>query len=104
MIIPIRCYSCGKLIGNRWEKYLQMLQRKSEEQAKEDREHPENRTKPKPAPEKEVLDELGFTRYCCRRMMLTHVDLIEKVMNYNIYEKRGQQFNMEDEELEDMQD
>lgn len=72
----------------RWEKYLQMLLRKAEEQEKEDRENPENRTKPKPAPEKEapwtdpilleksccwtkagkihhlsqVLDELGFTR------------------------------------------
>ncbi|CAK9054393.1 DNA-directed RNA polymerase subunit 10-like protein (ABC10) (DNA-directed RNA polymerase III subunit L) (DNA-directed RNA polymerases I [Durusdinium trenchii] len=98
MIIPIRCYSCGKLIGNRWEKYLQMLLRKAEEQEKQDQEHPEDKTKPKPAPEKEVLDELGFTRYCCRRMMLTHVDLIEKVMNYNIYEKRGYQAAMEDDE------
>eukprot|EP00913_Durusdinium_trenchii_P027651 g25932.t1 len=59
MIIPIRCYSCGKLIGNRWEKYLQMLLRKAEEQEKQDQEHPEDKTKPKPAPEKEVLDELG---------------------------------------------
>ncbi|CAE6943844.1 NRPB10L [Symbiodinium sp. CCMP2592] len=100
MIIPIRCYSCGKLIGNKWEKYLQLLQRKSEEQEKQDRDDPENRSRPKPAPEKEVLDELGFNRYCCRRMMLTHVDLIEKVMNYNIYEKRGQQLAMEDEDQE----
>eukprot|EP00438_Fugacium_kawagutii_P016875 Skav223765 [mRNA] locus=scaffold521:33360:41741:- [translate_table: standard] len=57
------CYSCGKLIGNRWEKYLQMILRKAEEQEKEDRENPEDKTKPKPAPEKEVLDELGFTRH-----------------------------------------
>merc|ERR1711935_912559 len=69
MIIPVRCYSCGKLIGNKWERYLQMLQSEKSE--------------------KEALDELGLNRYCCRRMMLTHVDLIEKVMNYNIYERRG---------------
>ncbi len=32
-----------------------------------------------------ILDTLGFTRYCCRRMFLSHVDLIDKLLNYNIY-------------------
>jgi DNA-directed RNA polymerase I, II, and III subunit RPABC5 len=30
----------------------------------------------------EALDDLGLTRYCCRRMILTHVDLIEKLLKY----------------------
>jgi DNA-directed RNA polymerase subunit N len=57
MIIPIRCWSCGKPIAHLWEKY------------KERSEKGENR--------KQVLDELGLERYCCRSMFLGQVDLID---------------------------
>lgn len=32
--------------------------------------------------EGQALDSLGLKRYCCRRMLLTHVDLIEKLLNF----------------------
>ncbi|KAJ3315807.1 DNA-directed RNA polymerases I, II, and III subunit RPABC5 [Boothiomyces sp. JEL0838] len=62
MIIPVRCFSCGKVIGNKWEGYLQLVE--------------------DDYPAKEALDTLGLKRYCCRRMVLTHVDLIEKLMHF----------------------
>ncbi|ETE68549.1 DNA-directed RNA polymerases I, II, and III subunit RPABC5, partial [Ophiophagus hannah] len=37
--------------------------------------------------EKDALDALGLKRYCCRRMLLSHVDLIEKLLNYAPLEK-----------------
>ncbi|KAF2368646.1 DNA-directed RNA polymerase subunit N/Rpb10 [Trinorchestia longiramus] len=67
MIIPIRCFTCGKVIGNKWESYLGLLQAEYTEG--------------------DALDALGLRRYCCRRMLLTHVDLIEKLLNYAPLEK-----------------
>lgn len=38
-------------------------------------------------PYRDALDALGLKRYCCRRMLLAHVDLIEKLLNYAPLEK-----------------
>ena len=57
MIVPVRCMSCGKPIGQFWD----VLQ--------------DGRKAGKAT--KEILDECGVTRYCCRAQLLGHVDLID---------------------------
>ncbi|TFL04796.1 8 kDa subunit-domain-containing protein [Pterulicium gracile] len=66
MIIPVRCFSCGKVVGDKWNAYVELIIDKNEGEA---------------------MDELNLKRYCCRRMVLTHVDLIEKLLQYNPMER-----------------
>jgi DNA-directed RNA polymerase I, II, and III subunit RPABC5 len=77
MIIPIRCVSCNNVLAGKWESYV----KKVKENKKKDG-RPEGdemlyltQTTTKTA-EGRSLDELGIVRMCCRRHMLTHVDLM----------------------------
>mgnify|MGYP001215614389 FL=1 len=76
MIIPIRCMTCGKVIANKWNKYLDMINSNPDVNKQ-----PETinirADKIEKTIEGKVMDELGLKRYCCRRHLLTHVDLIE---------------------------
>ncbi|XP_032728907.1 DNA-directed RNA polymerases I, II, and III subunit RPABC5-like [Lontra canadensis] len=67
MIIPVRCFTYDKIVGNMWEAYLGLLQAKYTEG--------------------DALGALGLKCYCCCRMLLAHVDLIEKLLNYEPLEK-----------------
>lgn len=69
MLVPVRCFTCGKLIGDKFEEF------KAKVQAGED-------------PGK-ALDDLQVTRYCCRRMMITSVDLIDQVLPYYSQKNSG---------------
>ena len=59
MLVPVRCFTCGNLVADKFEEY-------------------QNRTKTGEEPAK-VLDSLGIERYCCRRMLLTTVETIQQV-------------------------
>ncbi len=61
MEFPVRCFTCGAVIGDLYEKYKAGLgSRKAAE----------------------ILDELGMSRYCCRRMFLGHVEGMEAIKKY----------------------
>jgi len=73
MIIPVRCFTCGKVIGNIYDQFRQRYE--------EYKKAVDAGEKPKETP-KEILDDLGLERYCCRRMILSHVDLISEAAPY----------------------
>lgn len=74
MIIPIKCFTCGNVLANKYRYYLRKVRegKKSEEQNKviylTEAKMPKTQ-------EGKVLDELGLKNVCCRRHMLTHVDI-----------------------------
>jgi len=56
-MIPVRCFTCGALIGDKYQRFLEMIR--------------------EGIPPGEALDKLGIKRYCCRRMFLSHVEVID---------------------------
>jgi DNA-directed RNA polymerase I, II, and III subunit RPABC5 len=68
MIIPIRCYTCGKVIANLTGVYEELFKLTGSS--------------------KQSLDTLGLHRYCCRRMLLTHVDIIDELLNHDYYDHK----------------
>lgn len=62
MIIPIRCFSCGRLIAHVYKPYLEMLE--------------------KGEPAEMAFKELRIERFCCKRMIVSHVDLIDELLKF----------------------
>ncbi|HYA56244.1 MAG TPA: DNA-directed RNA polymerase subunit N [Nitrososphaerales archaeon] len=62
MMIPVRCFTCGNLIGDKFAPF-QARVKAGEEPGK-------------------VLDDLGLKRYCCRRMLISSVDVIDQVLPF----------------------
>ena len=65
MMIPVRCFTCGKVIGEHWDEYTERARGHDGDE--------------EPGA---VLDDLGIDRYCCRRMFVSHTDLVDVVSPY----------------------
>jgi len=81
MIIPIKCFTCGMVIANKYRFYLQevrkrkMTKRNNDESIDVDKVIYLTKEFHEKTPEGDVLDELNMTKMCCRRHFLTHVDI-----------------------------
>lgn len=62
MMIPVRCFTCGKVIGDKWEAFNNRIT-DGEDVGK-------------------VLDDLDINRYCCRRMFISQVDVLDELLKY----------------------
>jgi len=62
MLIPVRCFGCGKPIGHLWEEYKKRIDNGEDA--------------------KKVLDDLGLERYCCRAAFLGHADMLPEITKF----------------------
>jgi len=82
MIIPMRCFNCGYVLGDKWRWYQKRVAELRIQQGITAPVLIDGSVKPdmdKPTPERQAQDEMGVTRYCCRKTLLTHRDLIDKI-------------------------
>ena len=76
MIIPVKCFTCGMVLADKYRYYQGEVRRiKLSQGLKVDKVVYLSKDKVDKTPEGEVLDVLGLTNVCCRRHMLTHVDI-----------------------------
>jgi len=76
MIIPIKCFSCGKVLADKYQYYIDNVQNKNQENSSDTNKviYLSNTTNTKTSSGK-IMDELGLTKMCCRRHILSHVDI-----------------------------
>lgn len=63
MMVPVRCFTCGKVVGEHWEEFKERTEENGESS-------------------EAVLDDLDIERACCRRMLVSHKDLVDIVSPY----------------------
>lgn len=77
MIVPVRCFGCGRVIADQYLYYCREISKRKLTKGMDiskvvylTKDFKEKMV------EGEVLDELGVTRQCCRTVFLTHVDIV----------------------------
>tara|TARA_Y100000591_G_C21452129_1_gene506630 strand:- start:291 stop:533 length:243 start_codon:yes stop_codon:yes gene_type:complete len=80
MIIPIRCFSCNKLIADKYTTYLDLINKiNSENNITTIDSNLINSGAIETSEQGQILDKLNIHRYCCRRMFLTQVDIVDVI-------------------------
>lgn len=74
-LIPVSCFTCLTRVGGKWTPYVKLLR--------------ENKS-----PD-EALDLLSLKAPCCRRMLLTHTDTLERLLRYQMMETDNMKASMQ---------
>ncbi|MGC8585174.1 MAG: DNA-directed RNA polymerase subunit N [Thermoplasmata archaeon] len=73
MMMPVRCFSCGRVIITDYIRFQENVEKIRREKNRE----------PTSDEIDQIFSDLGVNRYCCRRMIISHVDLIDDVIGFD---------------------
>jgi DNA-directed RNA polymerase subunit N (RpoN/RPB10) len=87
MIIPIRCFTCNRVLASKYEAYLKMIEEPKSSDVLEEKQQVEENiltgnpnidlTNDNKTKYQEIFEKLGISdRYCCKRHLLSHIDLL----------------------------
>lgn len=74
MIIPVLCFTCGKPLADKYDYYIEEVSKTAATSSGDKKTPHFDDVKTGP-----ILDKLGLKRYCCRRHMLTTVDMMDTI-------------------------
>ena len=76
MLIPVKCFTCGKVIGNKYQYYMREIVKRKEQMGElpQEIQYLDDKSIDKTV-EGVLLDELKLKDMCCRRHLLTHVNI-----------------------------
>lgn len=74
MLISVRCFTCGKVLADKYDWYIKEVEKQKSELSKDPNTVYFDTIKTGP-----ILDKLGLTRYCCRRHMIATVDMMDTI-------------------------
>jgi DNA-directed RNA polymerase subunit N (RpoN/RPB10) len=80
MLVPVRCFTCGKPLSHLWNSYLEQISKSNnvEDISKEENDLTIS-DKEYNTPENRAFTKLGIKKYCCRSVMLGTIDMTEKI-------------------------
>jgi len=67
MIIPIRCFTCSNLIADKYKKFVEEVEKDKTNLDIQNRDL------------REVFKKFKLKRYCCRRMLFTQSNILNKL-------------------------
>lgn len=77
MIIPVRCMTCGKVLADKWNAYSKQVEKLTKQKENQDDEPTLKNFEQNH--KGGILKDLGITKMCCKRHMLTHIDIIDSL-------------------------